>query len=56
MSTPTPPAEPVDVRLSKPERLLIAAVRGLQFGIIEIKVQDGVPVLVAKVRENIKLV
>jgi hypothetical protein len=49
-------ATTASVSLTKAEVALILQIRGLQFGSMEIQVQNGIPVFIEKVREKIKLV
>lgn len=45
----------VQAELSEKEKNLIEFIRGLKFGEIIIKVQDGLPVMIEQVTSKIKL-
>lgn len=51
---PCPGCEDRDV-LHEKERNLIKFIRELQFGEVTIKVQDGLPVMIEKAKEKVKL-
>lgn len=44
-----------DMELHEKEERLIEFIRELQFGEVTIKVQDGLPVMVEKAKEKVKL-